>query len=185
MLEPTLTLHTRVRAGENPWASNSGNRGWFVLPRRGVKKTKKIKARTIFIYNLFPRNTRGMRLMRRKTPLKTLLKKTLSHLASTISNELRIGPQSRVKLLPLHVNQSPTDQRTGPSRRGKPVDCNLQIHASNHLTSKTSYTLIYKLKPIGLLPPHTPIKRTKINQYEPTTLAHYTCLLYTSPSPRD
>ena len=111
--------------------------------------------------------------MRRITPLKTLLKKTLSHLASTISSELRTGPQSRVKPLLLHVNQSPTDnQRTGPSRRGKPVDCNQQIHASNNLTS--SYTLIYKPKPIGLLPPHTPIKRTKINQYEPTAFAHYT-----------
>ena len=136
--------------------------------------------------------------MRRNKPLKTLQKKPLSHLASTISSELRTGPQSRVKPLLLHVNQSPTDnQRTGPSRRGKPVECNQQIHASNKLTS----LLIYKPKPIGLLPPHTPIKRTKINQYEPTALAHYTntythtvysfhlppysCLLYTSPSPRD
>ena len=39
MLEPTLEEKSS-RAGENPWASNSGNRGWYVLPRKRGKKTK-------------------------------------------------------------------------------------------------------------------------------------------------
>ena len=39
MLEPTPTSFIRVGAGENPWASSSGNRGWFVLPRERGKQT--------------------------------------------------------------------------------------------------------------------------------------------------
>ena len=73
MLEPTL-LETS-RAGENPWASISGNHGWFVLPRKRGKQTK--------IFKRF--------LLQKKTILKRILKLEHETLNVTVRRAAKDG----------------------------------------------------------------------------------------------
>ena len=79
VLEPTLTWI--VRAGDNPWPSTSGNRGWYVLPRERGKKTKNLI--TFFIV---------------KKTLKHILKcvKSSSNYTVTVNNEAAGGLNKRL-----------------------------------------------------------------------------------------
>ena len=133
MLEPTPTSFTRVGAGENPWASNSGNRGWFVLPRRGVKNTKITKARTLYIYNLFPRSTKGMCPSRREQPIKILLKPlSISHLTSAIS--YKVTHATKMKRL---------------LRRKKPIDNGIRLASTGPCSASSMIKTSENFEPLS------------------------------------
>ena len=78
MLEPTLTSIV-VRAGENPWASTSGNHGWYVLPGERGKKTTIFKT----LFSLKSAMTAKYKLISSKRTLKRILKLDLPLLRRT------------------------------------------------------------------------------------------------------
>ena len=80
VLEPTL-LETS-RAGENPWASNSGNRGWCVLPRKRGKKDYDIK--------------KPFSLKLTSNKLKRILKRILQHETPLITQSVILATNCEV-----------------------------------------------------------------------------------------